>query len=436
MTQDLSIMDGVATTDTEETVEQKRNYLLPFMAAFGMGTVAAVAAVGTVGLTLAPAIVVAAVGMGSGLYANKIANKNIAKPKGLFKKMVASIVGTGMALTFSSIALDKTTDCEFQSTAPVAAAAENPVIIATPPPAPVTIDKATIDKLTCANDEITYYRACENAPIGVDGQVAQAHKDMAIKLLRSGQHEAGLEILNEAAAKGNVSALVDLAWIEYHGKYGVEKNEQAAMDKMKDLVDCDKRANELYQRWNGTWIEVVQTPVAPAPVTVQQQPTVYTMPTTTPLPDCGEDGRNNPDFGAGLCGVTTTYGSGSYTAPAPASSSTVYVTPAAAEPATCSTSGSTLSHCQISDLQFNRVAVVPSVNIDGQFIPITSLTQSGGTTYSGQFERTCDDSNTFVAENGVTYSDCGAISFGDSQNQNTQIVDGRKYNTSNLRPKY
>lgn len=107
----------------------------------------------------------------------------------------------------------------------------------------------------------------------------QATKDLAIEMLPKNQDMA-VALLHKAADGGNVQAIRDLAFLEFHGKSGVEKNVEAAIEKMKTVMDQDKLAMKLAKAW-GIVAEPPATAPVPAPMPVVEVPEVSPVVTVT-----------------------------------------------------------------------------------------------------------------------------------------------------------
>ncbi|MBI2235186.1 MAG: SEL1-like repeat protein [Micavibrio aeruginosavorus] len=112
---------------------------------------------------------------------------------------------------------------------------------------------------------------------------AQAMKDLGYHAYNGigmeKSQKLGVEMLTKAAEAGNVQAIRDLAYIEFHGNEaaGVPKNVEAALTKMESVMHKDKLAMRLMKEWTavtGGGAEHAVPASAPAPV-----------PTPAPLDD-------------------------------------------------------------------------------------------------------------------------------------------------------
>lgn len=86
---------------------------------------------------------------------------------------------------------------------------------------------------------------------------AQAMKDLGYHAYNGigmeKSQKLGVEMLTKAAKAGNVQAIRDLAYIEFHGNEaaGVPKNVEAALAKMRSVMHKDKLAMRLIKEWTA-----------------------------------------------------------------------------------------------------------------------------------------------------------------------------------------
>lgn len=97
-------------------------------------------------------------------------------------------------------------------------------------------------------------RACSgNARVA-----AQGTKDLGFHMLNGvGVEKApalGVAQLTKAAEAGNIQAIRDMAYLQFHGISGVEKNVEAALEKMETVVKTDKTglAKRLMDQWTSS----------------------------------------------------------------------------------------------------------------------------------------------------------------------------------------
>lgn len=118
---------------------------------------------------------------------------------------------------------------------------------------------------------------------------AQAMKDLGYHAYNGigmeKSQKLGVEMLTKAAEAGNVQAIRDLAYIEFHGNEaaGVPKNVEAALAKMESVMHKDKLAMRLMKEWTavaGGGAEHAVPAPAPAPVSV---PTPAPLDELTPV---------------------------------------------------------------------------------------------------------------------------------------------------------
>lgn len=268
-------------------------------AAFGFAakaTVLAVTATATAPALAAAIAAGAAGGVASSLACHALHNRQLKKEgketvkydwkrKGLISALLGA-AGGGIAIAayFSdsiSHAISNAMDyIKGPSVADIAPAAPAPVPVPAAPAKPVIgacLDDGikTLVNADGASEKVheAAARACsENAKAS-----AQAMKDLGYHAYNGigmeKSQKLGVEMLTKAAEAGNVQAIRDLAYIEYHGNEaaGVPKNVDAALERMRSVMHKDKLAMRLMKAWGAavdtdTAAAAVHTP-APAAAT-------------------------------------------------------------------------------------------------------------------------------------------------------------------------
>ncbi len=273
-------------------------------AAFGLAAKTAVLAVAATATApaLAAAIAAGAVGgVATSLTRHAMQNRQLRrdgketisydwKRKGLLAALLGA-AGGGVASVFAdsiSSAFGNLVDFIKGSPADEIAAVTPPTLPITTAPLPVEPEKPVIG--ACLPDDVqavanmdgaseTLREAANRACSTNTRASLQATKDLAIEMLPKNQDMA-VALLHKAADGGNVQAIRDLAFLEFHGKSGVEKNVEAAIEKMKTVMDQDKLAMKLAKAW-GIVAEPPATAPVPAPIPVVEVPEVSPVVTVT-----------------------------------------------------------------------------------------------------------------------------------------------------------
>lgn len=438
-----AIMQNVATTDNDvnDVPQAKRDYLSPLFASFTITTLATVAAIGTVGLSLVPSIIVGTIGVASGYAWNKRVNADKAPVKaktwfGRFvKAVIAPTVGAALALSLVGSVMNNKADCELDSSesavaqTPNADNVEKPIVINSTPigsnAAPVCQEAPVVECPVatdyCAAD---YFSACEKNAQKTEAERLDEDKVYwgAVRNMQSSdstQVSEGLAALKTLARLDHLGAKTDMAVMQYHGFAGVKQDKEQARKTLEELsIDCGYKPAEtaLYTIDNPEPIVVVvPEPVTPVYVAPAHPATTYTYTNTIQTPECDSNSRSDARYPLGECHISSgstaaepvTYGSSSsYSVVEPVFTPTL--------PSTCPVNGGKMSKCELdtikSGLQSGELRVEESFRLPGgQVASVKTFGDNFNTVAPASTTVSCDTTQT-VTWAGRSYNRCDIVS--------------------------